>query len=184
MKSTQAILKIPYRKLVWLLPIVLALHELEEWNIKHWNAANFVNSPDTPESAIRAVLILVVFIGFAITAISCLFKNPSVTAYISLPFFILVVFNNSISHIYWQLNWGVYAPGVITAAFLNIPIILLLSWHALANKLVSLIFLLTLYVSSIPSLIFTVKQGRIFPEVMLKVHELGINLSNISTTAP
>jgi hypothetical protein len=174
-----AISQIPYKKLVWLLPLVLAFHEFEEWNIKAWNTANFTNTPDTPENAIRVLLVLVAIVGFLATAFACSFKSPSRTAYFSLTFFILVAFNNSLQHIYWQLSWGTYAPGVIAAALLNIPAILLLSWHALANKLVSPIYLAILYMSSVPTIFLTHRQGRIFPEAMQKGHEFGIQIISL-----
>ena len=174
-----AIRQIPYKKLVWLLPLVLALHELEEWNIKNWNAANFLNAPDTPDGAIRVLLVLVIVMGFLVTAVACTFNSTSKTAYCSLTFFVLVAFNNSVQHLYWQLSWATYSPGVIAAVLLNIPAILFVSWHALVNKLVSPIFIAILYLSSIPTLIFTYMQGRQFPEAMLKGHEFGIRIFNL-----
>jgi hypothetical protein len=174
-----AINQIPYKKMVWLLPLVLAFHELEEWNIKAWNTANFTSAPDTPENAIRVLLVLVITIGFLVTSIACSFKSVSKAAYFSLTFFVLVAFNNSLQHVYWQLSWGTYAPGVIAAVFLNIPAILLVSWHALANKLVSPIYLAILYLSSVPTLFVTYRQGRVFSEAMLKGHEFGIQIINL-----
>jgi len=174
----RAISQFPYKRIVWLLPLVLAIHEIEEWNIKAWNVANFQNAPETPESAIRALLVLVILSGFAVAALACAFKNDSKTAYVSLTFFVFVAFNNSLQHIYWQLAWGTYAPGVIAAAFLNIPAILLVSWHAIKNRLVSPIYLFILYASGIVALNFTHTQGHSFPEVMKKGHEFGVQIVN------
>ena len=170
---------LPYQKLVWLLPAVLTIHELEEWNIKEWNTANFIGTPDTPDSAVRVLLVLVSIAGFLVTAIACAFSSSTKTAYITLTFFILVAFNNSLQHLFWQLYWGAYAPGVLAAAFLNVPAILLLSWHALKNRLVSPLYIAILYTTAVPALYLTFRQGRQFPEVMAKGHEFGVNIINL-----
>lgn len=176
--------EISYQRVMWIMPAALTVHELEEWNIKDWYTANFVGAPDTPEYAIRAILVMVTAVGMLVTTIACFFRSSSIAAYITLTFFILVAFNNSIQHIYWQLAWGVYAPGVISASALNIPIILLVTLHAYVNNLVKPTFLVVAYATCIPVLVAVMQQGREFPALMLRAHHFGMQLSNIFGYAP
>jgi len=42
---------------IWLLPIALALHEAEEWNILGWEQRNFVNLPAKTNASVRTFLV-------------------------------------------------------------------------------------------------------------------------------
>ena len=160
MSSADRIASIPFRLLVWLLPVTYAVHELEEWNILSWYPEQFGQVPTDSELVLHTWLIGISLVGFLWTGIGCLLPTPRATAIFTLIFFIGAVFGNALQHVYWQVAFGAYAPGVLASAFLNIPAILLLSWHALQNRLVRWPFLVILYASCLPTLVSTVRAGR------------------------
>ena len=167
----------PFRQLVWLLPAPLFVHELEEWHIIAWYRQQFTNPPATPDFALHALLVGISVLGAAWTALGCCFRAPKATAYFVLPFFVPFVFANNLQHIYWQVAFGAYAPGVLASAFLNGPAILLLSWHACRNRLVPPVFVTALYLLSLPPLFDAVRAGRTVPAALLRVHEFGVWLA-------
>ncbi len=166
-----------YRKVVWLLPFALLGHELEEWNIKDWYVINFVNPPEVPDTALRAILLIVSLMGFVVAGIASRFNNEKIVTYITLTFFILASFANSLQHIYWQLAWGGYASGVIASAILIVPTTLWVSAVAVVQGLVSRAYLGALYLLSIVNLIVTVNVGNIVPPSMQSVHALGWDIA-------
>lgn len=166
-----------YRRIVWLLPIALLVHELEEWNIRGWYETNFVNPPEVPDSALRAVLLAVSLMGFLVTAVASRFNIEKIVAYISLTFFILVSFANSLQHIYWQIAWGNYAAGVIASSILVVPITLWASAVALVQSLINRIYLGGLYLLSVINVVITAKGGNVVPPLMQNVHEIGLTIA-------
>jgi len=170
---------IPFRRLVWLLPATLLVHELEEWNIMAWYRMEFTPPPATSDSAVHALLVGISLLGAVWTALGCRFRTPKATAYFVLPFFVPFVFANNLQHIYWQVAFGAYAPGVLASAFLNGPAILLVSWHAQRNRLVAGSYLVALYCLSLPLLLQAAQAGRTVPPALLRVHEVGARLAAI-----
>lgn len=118
------------------------------------------------------------------TATAYSIKNEKLTAYLSLTFFILVAFNNSLQHLYWQFSFAVYAPGVIAAAFLVIPSVLFLSWHAIANGLVSAIYIAVIYLASFSGLITSYTMGRTIAPEMAAGLEAAARLANLVGIGP
>lgn len=162
-----------YRKIVWLLPIVFMIHELEEWNIKGWYETNFVNPPEVSDAALRIMLLLISLIAFFITAIASSFKSEKLVAYISLIFFVAAAFSNAVQHLYWQVVWGGYGSGVISAALLVIPVTLLASFIAVRQGLVGRTFLSTLYVLPILMLYPVITAGNVVTPLMQNIHGFG-----------
>jgi hypothetical protein len=160
MRLVERIASVPFRRFVWLLPVTYTLHELEEWNILLWYQAQFGQVPTDSDLVVHTWLIGISLVGFVWTMIACLLPTPRATAIFVLPFFVVLVFGNALQHVYWQVAFGAYAPGVLAAALLNVPAILLLSWHALRNRLVQWPFLGILYALSIPSLVSAARAGR------------------------
>jgi hypothetical protein len=174
MMLTDYLVTLPFRRLVWLLPATLTVHELEEWNIMDWYRAQFVNPPATSEFAAHTLLVGISLLGAMWTALGCCFRTPGATAYFVLPFFVPFVFANNLQHIYWQLAFGAYAPGVLASAFLNGPAIVFASWHAQRNRLVGRPYLATLYVFTLLPVAQAVQGGRSVSPAMLRVHEFGV----------
>lgn len=170
---------IPFRRLVWLLPVTFAIHEAEEWNIVPWYQAQFTNPPNTSDIAVYTWLFGISIVGFLWTAVACLLSTPRATARMALPFFVLLVFSNALQHVYWQVAFRAYAPGFLAALFLNIPAVLLLSWHAIRNGLVGWRFLAILYALSLPMLFSTILAGRTVTPAFQRIHDFSAWLANL-----
>jgi hypothetical protein len=179
MSLSDSLASIPFRRLVWLLPITFALHEAEEWNIIPWYQAQFTNPPSTRDIAVYTWLAGISLVGFLWTGVACLLPTPRATARMALPFFVVFVFGNALQHVYWQLVFSAYAPGFLAALLLNIPFILLLSWHAFRNDLVGWRFLAVLYALSLPIFISTIAAGRTVPPTLHRIHEFSVWLANL-----
>ncbi len=74
--------RLPLRKLIWILPITWALHEIEEWNIISWYQRHFVNPPEITPLSLFTLLVFSTLMGFVWTFIASLFRNSKVTAWI------------------------------------------------------------------------------------------------------
>src|SRR5262249_15417751 len=163
MKLAKRIASIPFRWLVWLVPISLVCHEAEEWNIMAWWTKTFSDATVVSNLAVRTWLVVFTVLGFVWTGIACLLPTVRATALVVFPFFILIVLSNSLQHVYWQFAFGGYAPAFLSCALLNIPSVLLVSWHGLRNRIVGPIFIGTLYLAVVPQLIVTVHAGHTEP---------------------
>ena len=131
--------EVPIRQLVWLLPLAFALHELEEWNILEWYQQYWTNI--NPELMTRRTvwthLVWSSLFGFGWTFFATRFRRSKITLHIVLVYFTVVAFGHTFAHIYWLFDLGAYAPGIVTAAFLIIPITVYVFHRALEEKLVS-----------------------------------------------
>jgi hypothetical protein len=74
--------KQPFRRLVWLAPIALALHEAEEWNILRWYQEFWNNVGRLSNTTIRTWLVFNRLLGFAVTGVATRFRSPRATAWI------------------------------------------------------------------------------------------------------
>ncbi|MBN1532404.1 MAG: HXXEE domain-containing protein [Spirochaetes bacterium] len=110
-----------FRRVVWIIPAVFLLHELEEWNILAWYREYFSEMPVLTDNAdFRAWIIGVSIFAFLWTWISTRFKNERITAYLVIPPVVLIL-ANGIQHLFWLFYFQAYAPGVIFASLLGIP---------------------------------------------------------------
>lgn len=165
------------KNIFWLVPIVLLLHELEEWNILKWYEDNYVDTPASTNLSIRTWLIVFSLCGFLWTTISYFIPNQSLSA---LVMFVLVAVTvqNGLQHIYWLLYFKRYAPGVVFSGLFGIPLAMYFTYRTLAAELfpVWLIFLAT--IAMLPGLIETVRVGNKMTKSIGNVHEFSIRLSN------
>jgi hypothetical protein len=162
---------IPFRRLVWLLPIALAAHEAEEWNIQRWYRAEFTNPPQSTRAATYLGLSTVTLAGFGWTAMSRRLRSDHATAMALLPFFVVLVFGNNLQHVYWTAAFRSYAPGVVTSALLGIPLTILVSRQAVRRGLVSRRYVIALYMLCIPLLVSTVLAGRTVFPLIERMHD-------------
>lgn len=171
---------LPLSTLIWMLPLALTLHELEEWNIMPWYQNNFVNPPQTPDHAAHTGLIFISLLGFVVTLVATRFKNPKIVGGIALTFFVPVVFANAMQHIYWLLLFDTYAPGVISALVLVIPAVIFITWKAYSNEILRYGFFVPVYTLAALSLYATIQAGDSVTPAFLKLHQfseyLALNL--------
>ncbi len=107
--------------LVWLMPLVLFVHEMEEWKILSWYERIFINLPLKTNASIRSFLVFVSLFGFVWTYLATRFESHAVGA-IMIGLLAAVILLNAIQHIYWSFLFRQYAPGVITSIVLLVPL--------------------------------------------------------------
>jgi hypothetical protein len=149
---------VPFSALVWLLPLAIALHELEEWNILGWYQRHLSDLPRKTEASTRAFLIFVSLLGLLWTAAATL-APPAVTAFLLSPL-VAVVLLNALQHVYWWIAFQAYAPGVITSVVLLIPVPVLLGGVALAQGLLPAWYVALLLVLVALGLVQTIRAGN------------------------
>ena len=130
---------IPLDRLLWLVPIFLAIHNLEEApGMERWSRRLPFKLPFTITT--RQFTIAVTFLtlaGFVVTYFGVDdAANP--TGYlIILGIQAIMLFNAFVPHIATTIRYRMYSPGVITAMFINIPFSLYLFHRAFDENILN-----------------------------------------------
>lgn len=161
---------------IWLLPVALVLHEAEEWNILRWEQRNFVNLPAKTNIGVRTFLVVFTGFGFLWTALAALPNNPTIAAFVFLPF-AAGAFLNALQHLFYTMYFRQYAPGVITSVVLYLPIVGYLTARAIEDNLVPVAYVVVLVILTILGLIQTMKAGNTVTSAFRAISHIGIVLS-------
>ena len=161
---------------IWLLPVAVALHEAEEWNILGWYQRNFVNLPPKTNASVRTFLVFLALFGFLWTALAALTNNPTIAAFMILSF-AAGSFLNALQHLFYTLYFRQYAPGVVTAVVLLLPFIGYLTTRAIEESLVPVAYVEVLIILTILGLIQTIKAGNTFTLSFKAISQFGMALS-------
>ncbi len=156
---------ISFDKLIWLIPIIYFLHEIEEWNIYLWWAIQFPDAPPLPVSGGRIWLIGSSIFIFILIAIFQRFKNIKITTICSLSLAVLP-FANGLQHIFWTFSFSSWAPGVLFGGFIGVPFGIYMAWRAVSENLVNVRFILLLILFSVFILVETILAGHQVPASM------------------
>ena len=120
-----------FRRLQWLFPVALALHNAEEaiW-MPGWQARHAAQLPLHPPGALefRIVLVVLSLASFVVTYFSARRGSGSIWAYLTFGSIVTMLVNVFVPHVPAAILFRGYAPGVVTAAFINLP---LSSWLVL-----------------------------------------------------
>ena len=162
-----------FRTLIWLLPVALALHEAEEWNIHGWYQRNFVDLPaGRTKTTIRFFLVFLSIVGFIWTGTAALWGKPSSTAIILLPLVALIA-QNVIQHIYWHFYFGQYAPGILTAVLVLGPLVAYFVFVSLAQGLVPEWYVILLGALMLPGLVETIRARNRLTQAIVVIHKFS-----------
>ena len=161
---------------IWLLPVALLLHEAEEWNILRWEQRNFVNLPAKTNVSVRAFLVVFTLFGFLWTALAALPSNPTIAAFVLLPF-AAGAFLNALQHLFYTMYFRQYAPGGITSVVLYLPIVGYLTGRAIQENLVPVAYVVVLVIPTILGLIHTIKAGNRVTPPFRAMSDLGMAFS-------
>ncbi len=161
---------------LWLFLLAFVLHELEEWHITEFERRNFVEVPPTATGrSARTWIAFICAVGLVWCAAATLPGIPSLAAWVFLPG-IVVLLVNSFQHVYWSLRFKEYAPGVITAVVLLIPIGGYIAFWAVRQYVPvwygALLAGLGLWV-----FIRTVREGNRMSPIIRGVYNLGFRLA-------
>ena len=120
-----------FRRLQWLFPVAVALHNGEEaiW-MPGWDARHAAELPVHPPGAFefRVVLFVLTVATFVITSQSARHGPESTWAYLTFGSIVAMLVNVFVPHVPAAILFHGYAPGVVTAVSINLP---LASWLAL-----------------------------------------------------
>ncbi len=130
------LLKLPIRRVLWLIGLAFVLHEAEEWNLVSWFHDNFEPPPQFTNREARTLLALFALLGISFTALSIRLLSLRAALFALLPLFVAVVLGNALTHIFWLFYFQSYAPGVLTSTFLLVPLTLYLVRGVLQERLV------------------------------------------------
>lgn len=167
-----------YLTAIWLLPVAMALHEVEEWNILNWEQRNFANLPAKTNTSVRTFLVFLTLFGFLWTALAAWLNNPKTAAYMILAL-AAGAFLNTLQHLFYTMYFRQYAPGVITSVVLYLPISGYLAAKAIAENLVPVGCFVGLGILVILGIIQTIKVGNTFIPLFRSISRLGVALSKM-----
>jgi hypothetical protein len=128
-----------FKRTQWLFPIAVVLHNGEEaLTMPGWAARQGVHLPVDPSAAkIRAVLVVLAVAAFAVTYLSARNGPKSICSYLLFGSIVTMLANVFVPHVPATLIYRAYAPGVITAVLVNLPVMTLLSLRAVRDGWVS-----------------------------------------------
>jgi hypothetical protein len=167
--------QLPLRRLVWLLPLAFALHEVEEWNIVAWFQLHFTPRTELTDAGARTLLVAFSFGAFAYTGLASLLPTRRMLLAV-LGFFIVAGVGNALAHVFWWLHFGAYAPGVATAGLLVIPLTAWISLRAVREEQVSAWIVAALYLLALVPLAGVARAGARLSAEQIALHALGARL--------
>lgn len=126
---------LPYASLVWAIPVIFSLHELEEWNAHAWEQAHFVEMPYIPLVGSRMFFFAAGVFSFLLVWIITRFKSPKIIAHLTLPFIVLITLNG-VQHIFYSLHFVSIYPGFLFGGLVGVPVGAYLVVAALEDRLV------------------------------------------------
>jgi len=122
-----------FERAQWLFPIAAALHNGEEAiTMPGWDARHAGQLPVHPPSAweLRIALLVLTVAAFAITFLSARKGPQSEWAYLQFGYIVAMLVNVFVPHVPAALWFRGYAPGVVTALAINLPLMSWMSWRA------------------------------------------------------
>jgi hypothetical protein len=163
---------------IWLFFLAFVLHEVEEWNIDQFEHRNFVGLPPaaTDRSA-RMWIGFVVLIGLIWCTAATLPGNPTIAAWIILPA-IAIMLQNALQHVFWVFYFRQYAPGVVTAVLLMIPLGSYVIAMAIEQKHVPIWYIALWTAVIILGFVQTVRAGNKMTPLVRTINNIGIWLSD------
>lgn len=164
------------KTVMWIVPIIFFIHEMEEWNILDWYHSTYVTPPPSTKLSCRLWLWTISIWGFLMTTIAYVIPNKSISAMVLL---ILIVFTtlNGLQHIYWLFAFHKYAPGVIGSS-IGIVAGGIITAGILVQNLVSPIYVIILYLITVPYVIQTIRAKNTLLKTFYALHLLTVKIAN------
>jgi hypothetical protein len=130
----------PFRKLQWLFPLAVTLHNGEEaiwmpgWDFRH---ATQLPAQAPGAAEIRSALVVLTVAAIAVTYLSARKGPNSIWAYLLFGYIVAMLVNVFVPHVPATLVFRAYTPGVVTAVLINLPVMSLLALRAVGERWVS-----------------------------------------------
>jgi hypothetical protein len=162
---------------LWLLVAAFVLHEAEEWRITAFETRNFVGlTPTVTTENGRAWLVFICGVAAAWCAAATLPGSPRFAAIVFLPAVGLAL-ANALQHVFWTIYFRQYAPGVVTAALLLLPLSIYVFARATLQELVPLWYLAAVALSMAVIVAHTVRSGKRMTAPIRAIYAVGDWLS-------
>lgn len=130
---------IPFDRLLWLVPIFLTIHNMEEAPfMENWYKRLPVKLPLTVTT--RQFVIAVTFItiaGFMITYLGVEYMANQTGFLLILGMQAILLFNAFVPHIVTTIRFRMYSPGVVTAVLIMLPFSFYLFRRAFAENMLN-----------------------------------------------
>lgn len=162
--------------LIWAIPILFSIHELEEWNILDWYRKYYVNIPKSTHFSIHLHIVSFCVVGFLLTYVAYHFRETFIFSLI-VSFISAFILLNTFQHVVWTLQLKTYSPGLVTG-LLAFCVVLFVNVVLIRNHMIQIPYYALLLLVIIPA-INTVKiKNEMTPEIR-RVHIFFINISNL-----
>ncbi|MFX1275316.1 MAG: HXXEE domain-containing protein [Promethearchaeota archaeon] len=130
--------KVPFKKAVWLAPILYLFHMIEEAVFRFYDfvaihrglSVNF----GLPGFLIANMFIMLVYI---VLLILFTLRPNRANAFFVLTLFTAAQFFNAFFHLYWTIVFMEYCPGVVTGFALYVPYVSILLWIAYKDEFIT-----------------------------------------------
>lgn len=130
---------IPFDRLLWLVPIILTIHNIEEAPfMEGWSKR--LPLKIHPTVSTRQFVLAVIFLtlaGFLVTYIGVEYLGNQTGYLLVLGIQTILLFNTFVPHIATTIRFRMYSPGVITAILLTLPFSFYLFQRALNENIIS-----------------------------------------------
>lgn len=129
-----------FRNLQWLFPIAAMLHNGEEAiTMPAWDLRHAAQLPVRPPGALemRIAFLALTLAAFGVTYLSARKGPQSIWAYLTFGYMIAFLVNVFVPHVPVSIVLRGYAPGVVTAVLINLPLMSVLALKAVREKWVS-----------------------------------------------
>jgi hypothetical protein len=162
---------------LWLFLLAFVLHEAEEWNITRFEHRNFVGLPPAAtEKSARMWIVFICAVGLVWCAVATVFGSPTIAAFVFLPA-IAMAMGNALQHVYWSAYFRQYAPGIITAVVLLIPLGTYVIATAVQRGYVPIWYVAVWGALIGFVLVQTVRAGNTMTPFVRAVYKIGFGLS-------
>jgi len=129
-----------FKRLQWLFPIAVALHNCEEaiwlpgWAVSH---ASQLPVHPPPAGEFRLALLVLTVGAVAVTGLSAMKGPQSLWTYLTFGYIVAMWVNVMVPHVPATVIFHSYTPGVVTAVLINLPVMSYLAVRAMAEDWVS-----------------------------------------------
>lgn len=140
-----------------------------------WYKQNYLVPPPSNNLTVRTWIFFCSLIGYLWTFINILIPNDYLTAFL-MALLILVTVQNEIQHIYWQILFRAYSPGIIFSTF-GLVVGVYVIYRATNEGFLPICIDLILLILLIPTTVQTIKAKNTMTQSVLSVHHFGMKLA-------
>ena len=151
---------VPTKVFFIVIPIVLFIHEMEEWNIAEFHKKNYKIHIDETNMSVRLWLFTLSLIGlfFAIVSLSIENQRIANSVFLILTTFLLI---NGLQHLVLSIVLKKYNPGLIFGGFLGTALSLFYAVKLVREDIIPLwIFLAITLLEFIPAVYDSIQSRR------------------------